>query len=102
MRRIGLVIWDPTIDVIAAAMASFTKNTAIRAVFCLSALYLLCIGVRHDFGRDDVDCKTGRLCLRDRLSLAVALLDGDVVLVVGERVRRFAAKTDHAIGRFFE
>ena len=33
VRRIGLVIWDPTIDVIAAAMASFTPIAASRAMF---------------------------------------------------------------------
>ena len=38
VRRIGLVIWAPTIDVIAAAMASFPPISASLAVFCLSAL----------------------------------------------------------------
>ena len=38
VRRIRLVIWAPTIDVIAANIASFTSINAIRAMFCLSAL----------------------------------------------------------------
>ena len=46
---------------------------------------------------------TFRLRLGDGLSINTALLDldGDVRLEVGERVRRLAAETDHAIGRFF-
>ena len=35
VRRIGLVIWAPTIDVITATVASFTPIAASRAVFCL-------------------------------------------------------------------
>ena len=38
VRRIGLVSWAPTIDVITAAMASFTPIAAIVPAFCLSAL----------------------------------------------------------------
>ena len=38
VQRIRLVIWDLTIDVIAAAVASFTPIAASLAVFCLSAL----------------------------------------------------------------
>ena len=33
-----MLIWAPTIDVIAAAMSSFTPIAASLAVFCLSAL----------------------------------------------------------------
>ena len=37
VRRIILVIWDPTIDVITSVMASFTLIIASLAVFFLSA-----------------------------------------------------------------
>ena len=40
VRRIRLVIWAPTIDVIAAAIASFTPITASLAVFCLSTFFV--------------------------------------------------------------
>ena len=39
VRSIGLVICVPTIDVIAATIASFTPISVIRVVLCLSALY---------------------------------------------------------------
>ena len=63
---------------------------------------VLSVGICCDFGGNDVDCSACPLRLGDGLSLDIGLLDGNVGLKVGERVRGIAADSDHAICRFLK